>query len=115
MDVTGLIGIHGVNQRVLDLGRLWQHSTPMRTTLDIDDGLYELVRTQAESSHQTISEFIQSVVRQSVHAPVQDTIPPFRLITIRSGLPAGMRVESTSAIAEDSAAFAGFDRQQPAP
>ena len=71
----------------------------MRTTVTIDDHVYEAARHQAETLHVPLGEFIQTAMRQaltaSATAPVD--VSPYQPPRIRSGLRDGLTVESASA------------------
>ena len=80
----------------------------MRTTVTIDDRIYEAARHQAETLHVPLGEFIQTAMSQALTAsPVSPiAVPPYQPPRIRSGLRNGLSVESASAAvdADDDAA-----------
>jgi hypothetical protein len=83
----------------------------MRTTVTIDDRVYEAARHQAEILHVPLGEFIQTAMNQALTASTApDTdIPPYQPPRIRSGLRDGLTVESVSAAldaGEDAATVA---------
>jgi hypothetical protein len=70
----------------------------MRTTVTIDDRVYEAARHRAETLHVPLGEFIQTAMNQALTAStVPADIPPYQPPRIRSGLRDGLSVESASA------------------
>lgn len=71
----------------------------MRTTVTIDDRVYEAARHQAETLHVPLGEFIQTAMSQALTASlaVPTAVPPYQPPRIRSGLRAGLTVESAGA------------------
>lgn len=83
----------------------------MRTTVTIDDRIYEAARHQAETLHVPLGEFIQTAMSQaltaSTAAPTE--VQPYQPPRIHSGLRVGMTVESASAamdVGDDAATVA---------
>jgi len=76
----------------------------MRTTVTLSDDLYEVARRHAESLHIPLGEFIQTAMRQALQSPAVPGTPvvAYAPPRIRSGLRAGLTVESVSAMQDDS-------------
>lgn len=73
----------------------------MRTTLTIDDNIFEAARHQAESLHIPLNGFIQTAMRNALTAPAPFEVSPYQPQRIRSGLRQGLKVESLQAIVDD--------------
>ena len=83
----------------------------MRTTVTIDDQVYEAARHQAETLHVPLGEFIQTAMSQALTGATTATadVPPYQPPRIRSGLRDGLSVESANAAmdaGEDAATVA---------
>ena len=74
----------------------------MRTTVTLSDDLYEVARRHAENLHIPLGEFIQTAMSQALQRPPETPVVPFQPPRIRSGLRDGVRLESVTAIQDDS-------------
>lgn len=82
----------------------------MRTSITLDDTLYEALRSRAHTAHITMGDLIQAAVRSALAVPVVTTPAPFCLPTIRSGLAQGVSVETATAMADNTADADLFSR-----
>lgn len=87
----------------LDACAVGKYSTlaDMRTTLTIDDDIFEAARHQAESLHVSLNGFIQTAMRNAMAHPTPSAAGPYQPIRIRSGLRQGVTVESLSRMVDD--------------
>ena len=69
----------------------------MRTSITLDDALYEALRSRAHATHVTMGDIIQSAVRSTLAAPDAAAAESFCLPSMRSGLVADLQVESVTA------------------
>lgn len=73
----------------------------MRTTLTIDDDIFEAARHQAECLHVPLNGFIQTAMIQALAARAPIAVSPYQPPRIRSGLRQGLTVESLSRVVDD--------------
>lgn len=72
----------------------------MRTTIDLDDKLYNEIKLKAESSKRTIREVIHNALI-SVFYPKKSNLKKFKVIPHASAFKAGIDQEKLSDLAQD--------------
>jgi len=83
----------------------------MRTTISLDDSVFERLKSAAAQRATTVSRLIEDAVRVALDGgPAQEAPRPFRLVTWGHGGPApGVDLDRTSALllAEDADRYGG--------
>jgi hypothetical protein len=75
----------------------------MRTSITLDDSFYEALRSRAHAAHAahaTMDDLIQSAIRLTLATPDGAAAASFCLPSMRSGLVAGIQVESVSGLVD---------------
>ncbi len=57
----------------------------MRTTIILDDQLFQQVRQKAAQTGQTLSDIINNALRQALHVPATPPPAPFRMVIFGGG------------------------------
>ena len=81
----------------------------MRTTINIDDGLYRRAKSRATRNGQTVSEFIEEAVRAALRSRPRDIDIPELPVVSGSGLMPGAELSDNAALLATMTAGQPFD------